>query len=81
MVIAESDPPPAVAPDGFELVELDDGGLLPAQLIEDELIVSMPLVPKHARVEECGSLARALTTSTPRPDAIRTGKAQSDDTE
>jgi len=81
MVIAESDPPPAVAPDGFELVELDDGRLLPAQLIEDELIVSMPLVPKHARVEECGSLARALTTSTPRPDAIRTGKAQSDDTE
>lgn len=71
MVVAESEPLPTTAPEGFELVELDGGGLLPAQLIEDELIVSIPLVPKHARVEDCGSLARALTTSTPMPDAIR----------
>ena len=47
---------------GFEPVELEDGRLLPAALIEDELIVSIPLVPKHARVEDCGSLARRLTT-------------------
>jgi uncharacterized protein len=73
MVIAESDPPPTVAPDGFELVELDDGRLLPTQLIEDELIVAIPLVPKHARVEDCGSLARALTMSTPKPDAVSKG--------
>jgi uncharacterized protein len=71
MVIAESEPPPSEAPEGFELVELDGGRLLPAQLIEDELIISIPLVPKHARVEDCGSLARALTTSTPKSDAIR----------
>ena len=79
MVIAESEPPPSVVPEGFELVELDDGRLLPAQLIEDELIVSIPLVPKHARVEDCGSLARALTTSTPKPDAIRRPEPRSDD--
>jgi uncharacterized protein len=71
MVIAESDPPPTVAPDELELVELDDGRLQPALLIEDELLVSIPLVPKHDRIEDCGSLARALTTSTPRPDAVR----------
>jgi uncharacterized metal-binding protein YceD (DUF177 family) len=34
---------------------------MPAQLIEDELIISIPLVPKHARVDDCGSLARLLT--------------------
>jgi uncharacterized protein len=48
-------------PEGCEPVELDNGRLLPARLIEDELIVSIPLVPKHARVEDCGSLARNLT--------------------
>lgn len=58
IVIAESEP--AATPEGFEVFELDHGRLLPAQLIEDELIVSIPLVPKHARVEDCGSLARAF---------------------
>jgi uncharacterized protein len=46
----------------YEPIELDDGRLLPARLIEDELIVAIPLVPKHARVEDCGSLARNLAT-------------------
>jgi len=49
-------------PEGYEPIELDDGRLLPARLIEDELIVAIPLVPKHARVEDCGSLARNLAT-------------------
>ena len=49
---------PATAPEGFEPFELEEGRLQPAQLIEDELIVAIPLVPKHARVEDCGSLAR-----------------------
>jgi uncharacterized protein len=47
-------------PEGFEPFELEDGRLLPARLIEDELIVAIPLVPKHARVEDCGSLAGDL---------------------
>jgi uncharacterized protein len=51
----------ASIPDGYEPVELDNDRLLPARLIEDELIVSIPLVPKHARIEDCGSLARNLT--------------------
>jgi uncharacterized protein len=52
----------ASTPDGYEPIELRDGRLLPAQLIEDELIVAIPLVPKHARVEDCGSLAQNLAT-------------------
>ena len=52
----------ASIPEGYEPIELDDGRLLPARLIEDELIVAMPLVPKHARVEDCGSLARNLAS-------------------
>ena len=52
----------ASTPVGHEPIELDDGRLLPARLIEDELIVAIPLVPKHARVEDCGSLANNLVT-------------------
>ncbi len=45
---------------GYEPVELDDGRLQPSSLIEDELLISLPLVPKHPRSEDCGSLARRL---------------------
>jgi uncharacterized protein len=60
VVVADVDSMPATAPEGFEPFELEEGRLQPAQLIEDELIVAIPLVPKHARVEDCGSLAREL---------------------
>lgn len=49
-------------PEDVEPIELDEGRLLPAQLIEDEIIVAIPLVPKHARAEDCGSLAQNLAT-------------------
>jgi DUF177 domain-containing protein len=52
---------PSIGPDStFEPYELDEGRLNPAELIEDELIVSIPLVPKHGRIEDCGSLAGKL---------------------
>ena len=59
--IAVVEPGGAAVPEGYEPVELERGRLKPAELIEDELIVALPLVPKHARVEDCGSLARVLT--------------------
>ncbi len=62
LMLVESGATGASVPDGYEPIELDDGRLLPARLIEDELIVSIPLVPKHARIEDCGSLARNLTS-------------------
>lgn len=67
VVIADGDSLPATVPTGFEPFELEEGRLQPARLIEDELIVAMPLVPKHARVEDCGSLARELAGQGGRP--------------
>jgi uncharacterized protein len=61
LMLVEAGASSASIPEGYEPVELDNGRLLPARLIEDELIVSVPLVPKHARIEDCGSLARNLT--------------------
>jgi uncharacterized protein len=60
VVVADEASMPATMPAGFEPFELTGGRLQPAQLIEDELIVAIPLVPKHPRVEDCGSLAREL---------------------
>jgi uncharacterized protein len=64
LALVEQGADEASTPQGHEPVELDDGRLLPARLIEDELILSIPLVPKHARVQDCGSLADDLTTLT-----------------
>ena len=66
-MLADGDSLPATVPAGFEPFELEGGRLQPAQLIEDELIVAIPLVPKHARVEDCGSLARQLAGQGERP--------------
>jgi uncharacterized protein len=60
VVLADGASLPATAPAGIEPFELEGGRLQPAQLIEDELIVAIPFVPKHARIEDCGSLARQL---------------------
>jgi uncharacterized protein len=62
LALVEEGASEASLPEGLEPVELDDGRLLPAGLVEDELIVSIPLVPKHAKVEDCGSLADDLAT-------------------
>jgi uncharacterized protein len=61
VVVADSDSVRSVTPAGYEPFEVEEGRFQPAELVEDELIVAMPLVPKHARVEDCGSLARELT--------------------
>jgi len=45
-------------PAGCEPLVLEGGRLSPVQLIEDELIVALPLVPRHERAEQCGRLAR-----------------------
>jgi uncharacterized protein len=61
VVVTDGDSVPSAMPAGYEPFELEEGRLQPARLVEDELIVALPLVPKHARVEDCGSLARELT--------------------
>lgn len=60
LVVLEDDSMAAGAPAGYEPIMLSGGRFQPAEVIEDELIVSLPLIPRHARVEECGRLARNL---------------------
>jgi uncharacterized protein len=67
VVLADAESATAMVPAGFEPFELEGGRFQPAQLIEDEVIVAIPLVPKHARVEDCGSLARELAERDQRP--------------
>ena len=46
-------------PEGVEPVVLDGDRLMPLQLVEDELIVAVPMVPKHAS-EQCALDSGAL---------------------
>jgi uncharacterized protein len=70
VVLADAASVPSDVPEGFAPFELEEGRLLPAQLIEDELIVAIPLVAKHARIEDCGGLARTLAKLSERSDGI-----------
>jgi uncharacterized protein len=45
--VAENEDSLAVLPKGMNLITLDGDRIQPATLIEDELIVSLPLVAKH----------------------------------
>ena len=48
-----------------EAVVLTEGRLNPAALIEDELIVSLPIIPRHPEIDECGSVAQAVQALAP----------------
>jgi uncharacterized protein len=67
VVLTDAESLTATVPADVEPFELEGGRFQPAQLIEDEVIVAIPLVPKHARVEDCGSLARELAERDQRP--------------
>jgi uncharacterized protein len=47
-------------PAQYEPVVLEEDRLMPAMLIEDELIISLPIVPRHERPEECDAPAAGL---------------------
>jgi uncharacterized protein len=64
VVLADAESTPATVPEGYEPFEFADGRFSPAELIEDELIVAMPLAPKHERLADCGSVARSLIAVT-----------------
>jgi uncharacterized protein len=70
VVLADAASVPPAVPEGFEPFELEGGRLQPAQLVEDELIVAIPLVAKHAVIEECGGLARQLAKLSERSDMV-----------
>jgi uncharacterized metal-binding protein YceD (DUF177 family) len=48
-----------------EAVVLTGGKLNPAALLEDELIVSLPIIPRHVDINECGTIAQSLKAFTP----------------
>jgi uncharacterized protein len=60
LVILEDDSMVSSAPAGHEPIVLSGARFQPAETVEDELIVSLPLVARHSQVDECGSLAKRL---------------------
>jgi uncharacterized protein len=70
IVLADAASAPSDVPEGFEPFEMEEGRLQPAQLVEDELIVAIPLVARHARIEDCGGLARQLARQSERSDMV-----------
>jgi uncharacterized metal-binding protein YceD (DUF177 family) len=60
MALVESEAVEKYVPEGSEPFVLEGGRFQPAELIEDELIMAVPLVPRHARSDDCGALGREL---------------------
>ena len=58
MALLESPALASSLPQGYEPIIMDGDRMQPAALIEDELIVALPFVPKHAQLAECGTLGR-----------------------
>jgi uncharacterized metal-binding protein YceD (DUF177 family) len=58
--LVESAASESLLPEAYEPVSLDGERVKLAQFVEDELLITVPLVPKHERLEECGSIARML---------------------
>ena len=48
-----------------EAVVLTDGKFNPAALLEDELILSLPISPRHTKIDECGDMAQVLQALAP----------------
>lgn len=61
-------------PDDYEAVLLEEKRFNPSQLLEDELLMALPLVPKHDGLEDCGPLALELDRLGQEGDA-RTAKS------
>ena len=59
-VVVGSEAEEARVVDNLEPLVLADGRLQIATLVEDELIVSLPMAPRHASIDECGALAQNL---------------------
>jgi uncharacterized protein len=53
LVLVESDAMQSRAPEGLEPLVMEQERMRLADLIEDELILGLPLVPRHAADEKC----------------------------
>lgn len=50
----------ATVPAEGDVLDLGDQRVRPLDLLEDELILSLPMVPRHPSIDECGALAQNL---------------------
>jgi uncharacterized protein len=60
----ESDDAALDAP-GFETWMLDDGGIRVQDVVEESLVMALPLAPVHKTPGDCGSLAGKLAAAAP----------------
>jgi len=51
---------PAAKPSEVDSLDLGDQRVRPLDLLEDELILALPMVPRHSSIDECGALAQNL---------------------
>lgn len=69
LTVVGSDEEAAGLADPFEAVLLDDGNLLLAQVVEDEVLAILPLAPKHLANTPCGRSEGVSSGETHRPMA------------
>ena len=60
---AEAEP----VPEGWEAISVDPRRVVLAELVEDELLLSLPLVPRHADMTACGPAAQVLAEAEEEP--------------
>lgn len=61
----------ASLPDDFELLERQGDSLVPAELLEDELLLSVPLVARHKDFSDCGPMASSYFEPDNGPEMAR----------
>ena len=50
---------------GFDAWALDDGATRLKDIVEESLVMALPLAPVHAALADCGPLAASLTKADP----------------
>ena len=50
---------------GFETWVLDDGRVRLQDVVEESLVMALPLAPVHTAADDCGPLARSMAAATP----------------
>ena len=53
LALLETDHASQLAPEGYEPYEMPEARINPAILVEDELIIALPLAPRHASQAQC----------------------------
>jgi uncharacterized protein len=67
LTMVRSDAEAAGLADPFETVLLTDGELAPDEVVEDEVLAALPLVPKHLETAPCGREERKNSGEMHRP--------------